>query len=105
MISSVPLLLAESLEYGKADAEFVYLVNNQIDKFNVFFMEQEEDFIIQHNVSLNEGFFLSIYYNEPVGNLAGLFYYSLWVSETVTRKLDPCFDQQKKKRSHFSTTN
>ncbi|MBA0788963.1 hypothetical protein Gotri_025269 [Gossypium trilobum] len=42
---------AEScVEYGKADAEaeFVHLLNNEIDKFNVFFMEQEEDFIIRH---------------------------------------------------------
>ncbi|MCD7468373.1 SPX domain-containing protein 3 [Datura stramonium] len=37
-----------SLEYGKAEAEFVYLLNNEIDKFNAFFMEQEEDFIIRH---------------------------------------------------------
>ncbi|PPD87035.1 hypothetical protein GOBAR_AA38050 [Gossypium barbadense] len=42
---------AEScVEYGKAnaEAEFVHLLNNEIDKFNVFFMEQEEDFIIRH---------------------------------------------------------
>ncbi|KAK8711176.1 hypothetical protein V6N13_146468 [Hibiscus sabdariffa] len=40
----------ESPEYGKVDAEaeFVYLLNNEIDKFNAFFMEQEEDFIIRH---------------------------------------------------------
>lgn len=49
---------AEScVEYGKADAqaEFVHLLNNEIDKFNVFFMEQEEDFIIRHKVSLFTG--------------------------------------------------
>ncbi|KAK8587889.1 hypothetical protein V6N13_086848 [Hibiscus sabdariffa] len=42
--------LAESPEFGKVDAEaeFVYLLNNEIDKFNAFFMEQEEDFIIRH---------------------------------------------------------
>ncbi|GMI66936.1 ARABIDOPSIS THALIANA SPX DOMAIN GENE 3, SPX domain gene 3 [Hibiscus trionum] len=41
---------AECPEYGKADAgvEFMYLLNNEIDKFNAFFMEQEEDFIIRH---------------------------------------------------------
>ncbi|XP_039011946.1 SPX domain-containing protein 3-like [Hibiscus syriacus] len=41
---------AESPMYGKedAEAEFVYLLNNEIDKFNGFFMEQEEDFIIRH---------------------------------------------------------
>ncbi|GAB4861925.1 SPX domain-containing protein 3 [Ancistrocladus abbreviatus] len=37
-----------SLEFGKAEAEFVYLLNNEIDKFNAFFMEKEEDFIIRH---------------------------------------------------------
>ena len=49
LISSAPPL---STEYGKAEAEFVYLLNNEIDKFNVFFMEQEEDFIIRHKVNL-----------------------------------------------------
>ncbi|OMO78530.1 hypothetical protein CCACVL1_14326 [Corchorus capsularis] len=48
LISSAPPLLAESMEYGKAEAEFVYLLNNEIEKFNAFFMEQEEDFIIRH---------------------------------------------------------
>ncbi|XP_076885855.1 SPX domain-containing protein 3-like isoform X2 [Bidens hawaiensis] len=41
-------LISSSLECGKSEAEFVYLLNNEIDKFNVFFMEQEEDFIIRH---------------------------------------------------------
>ena len=35
----------------KAEAEFVYSLNNEIEKFNAFFMEQEEDFIIRHKVS------------------------------------------------------
>ncbi|OMP00635.1 hypothetical protein COLO4_12487 [Corchorus olitorius] len=48
LISSAPPQLAESMEYGKAEAEFVYLLNNEIEKFNAFFMEQEEDFIIRH---------------------------------------------------------
>lgn len=48
--SAVPVLLNGSLEYGKAEAEFVYLLNNEIDKFNVFFVEQEEDFIIRNKV-------------------------------------------------------
>ncbi|WCJ22927.1 SPX domain gene 3 [Euphorbia peplus] len=43
--SAPPLVLTGS---GKAEAEFVYLLNNEIDKFNVFFMEQEEDFIIRN---------------------------------------------------------
>ncbi|PHT60708.1 SPX domain-containing protein 3 [Capsicum baccatum] len=42
------MMMNGSLEYGKAEAEFVYLLNNEIDKFNAFFMEQEEDFIIRH---------------------------------------------------------
>ncbi|XP_022757016.1 SPX domain-containing protein 3 isoform X2 [Durio zibethinus] len=45
LISSAP---PASLEYGKAEAEFLYLLNNEIDKFNTFFMEKEEDFIIKH---------------------------------------------------------
>ncbi|XVE76924.1 hypothetical protein DITRI_Ditri13aG0019600 [Diplodiscus trichospermus] len=48
LISSAPPRLAEPLEHGKVEAEFVYLLNNEIDKFNAFFMEQEEDFIIRH---------------------------------------------------------
>ncbi|KAL5571594.1 hypothetical protein UlMin_021191 [Ulmus minor] len=50
LISSAPTtLLSSSLENNeKAEAEFVYLLNNEIDKFNAFFMEQEEDYIIRH---------------------------------------------------------
>ncbi|KAA8515911.1 hypothetical protein F0562_019090 [Nyssa sinensis] len=48
LISSAPLMLNGSLEYEKSEAEFVYLLNNEIEKFNAFFMEQEEDFIIRH---------------------------------------------------------
>lgn len=40
-----------SLLNGKCEAEFMYLLNNEIDKFNGFFMEQEEDFIIRHKVN------------------------------------------------------
>ncbi|CAK8575142.1 unnamed protein product [Lathyrus sativus] len=42
------LRLLSSVGYGKGEAEFMYLLNNEIDKFNGFFMEQEEDFIIRH---------------------------------------------------------
>ncbi|XP_038874843.1 SPX domain-containing protein 3 [Benincasa hispida] len=31
-----------------ANAEFVYLLNSEIDKFNSFFVEQEEDLVIRH---------------------------------------------------------
>ncbi|XP_022960196.1 SPX domain-containing protein 3 [Cucurbita moschata] len=31
-----------------AEVEFVCLLNSEIDKFNSFFMEQEEDFVIRH---------------------------------------------------------
>nr|XP_043630993.1 SPX domain-containing protein 3 [Erigeron canadensis] len=41
-------LISSSLEYGRSEAEFVYHLNNEIEKFNAFFMEQEEDFIIRH---------------------------------------------------------
>ncbi|XP_040991423.1 SPX domain-containing protein 3-like [Juglans microcarpa x Juglans regia] len=47
-ISSSPTQSNGSLEYGKAEKEFVYLLNNEIEKFNAFFMEQEEDFVIRH---------------------------------------------------------
>lgn len=50
LISSAPTLLNGSPKYDKAEAEFVYLLNNEIEKFNTFFMEQEEDFIIRHKV-------------------------------------------------------
>lgn len=46
-------LLAAAAVTGKAEAEFVYFLNNEIDKFNAFFMEQEEDFIIRHKVCLS----------------------------------------------------
>uniref|UniRef100_A0A6N2L7M5 SPX domain-containing protein n=1 Tax=Salix viminalis TaxID=40686 RepID=A0A6N2L7M5_SALVM len=48
LISSAPPFLNGSSEYGKSEAEFVRLLNSEIDKFNAFFMEQEEDFIIRH---------------------------------------------------------
>ncbi|XP_065864118.1 SPX domain-containing protein 3 [Euphorbia lathyris] len=47
LVSSAPRLISGA-GFGKAEAEFVYLLNNEIDKFNVFFMEQEEDFIIRN---------------------------------------------------------
>ncbi|KAM2602431.1 hypothetical protein TB1_039837 [Malus domestica] len=52
LISSAPMLLEQASEYGKTEAEFVYLLNNEIEKFNAFFMEQEEDFIIRNKVRL-----------------------------------------------------
>lgn len=48
LISSAPPFSYGSVEFGKAEAEFVRLLNSEIDKFNTFFMEQEEDFIIRH---------------------------------------------------------
>ncbi|KAJ4727181.1 SPX domain-containing protein [Melia azedarach] len=48
LISSAPPLLNGSLDFVKAEAEFVYLLNSEIDKFNAFFMEKEEDFIIKN---------------------------------------------------------
>ncbi|PIN10754.1 Protein involved in vacuolar polyphosphate accumulation, contains SPX domain [Handroanthus impetiginosus] len=46
-ISLAPPTLNGSLE---AEAEFVYLLNCEMEKFNTFFMEQEEDFVIRHQV-------------------------------------------------------
>ncbi|KAF9602434.1 hypothetical protein IFM89_027563 [Coptis chinensis] len=48
LISSAPTLLGGVSQSEKAEAEFVYLLNIEIDKFNSFFVEQEEDFIIRH---------------------------------------------------------
>ncbi|XP_034708797.1 SPX domain-containing protein 3 [Vitis riparia] len=46
LVSSSPAVVNGSAV--KAEAEFVYLLNNEIEKFNAFFMEQEEDFIIRN---------------------------------------------------------
>lgn len=51
-------MISSSLEYGKSEAEFVYLLNNEIEKFNMFFMEQEEDFVIRHKVSFGLDLFV-----------------------------------------------
>ncbi|XP_028798925.1 SPX domain-containing protein 3-like [Neltuma alba] len=49
LLSSGPTsLLNGSPMNGKAESEFVHFLNNEIDKFNTFYMEQEEDFIIRH---------------------------------------------------------
>ncbi|XP_060208480.1 SPX domain-containing protein 3-like [Lycium barbarum] len=40
--------LAPAILSGSEETEFVYLLNSEIDKFNSFFMEQEEDFVIRH---------------------------------------------------------
>lgn len=48
--------------YCKPESEFVYLLNNQIDKFNTFFMEKEEDFIIRHKVyNIQPQFFIYMF--------------------------------------------
>lgn len=65
LISSAPQLLSGSIEYGRAESMFLCLLNNEIEKFNVFFMEQEEDFIIRHKVSC---FFFSF-----------LFFFHFWL--------------------------
>ncbi|XP_050387124.1 SPX domain-containing protein 3-like [Argentina anserina] len=46
LISAAPAVLTG--KSGKAKAQFLYLLNNEIDKFNTFFMEREEDFIIRN---------------------------------------------------------
>ncbi|KAB5526943.1 hypothetical protein DKX38_020790 [Salix brachista] len=48
LISSAPPFSYGSVEHGMAEAEFVRLLNSEIEKFNTFFMEQEEDYIIRH---------------------------------------------------------
>ncbi|KAL8154672.1 SPX domain-containing protein 3 [Apium graveolens] len=44
----IPSLSDGSNECGKSEEEFVCLLNCEIEKFNAFFMEQEEDFIIRN---------------------------------------------------------
>ncbi|KAK4269798.1 hypothetical protein QN277_022907 [Acacia crassicarpa] len=61
-LAVAPSLLDGSLVNGKAEAEFVYFLNNEIDKFNAFYMEQEEDFIIRHKVSRLSASELSLYH-------------------------------------------
>lgn len=39
-----------SLKSEAIDAEFRNLLNREIDKFNAFFIEQEEDFVIRRKV-------------------------------------------------------
>ncbi|XP_030535528.1 SPX domain-containing protein 3 [Rhodamnia argentea] len=49
LISSAPGGMAGGCgSYGKAEAEFMYLLHGEIEKFNSFFVEKEEDFIIRH---------------------------------------------------------
>ncbi|XP_031113511.1 SPX domain-containing protein 3 [Ipomoea triloba] len=43
-----PSMRGGSRPEAEAEAEFVCLLNTEIDKFNAFFVEQEEDFIIRH---------------------------------------------------------
>ncbi|XP_075474809.1 SPX domain-containing protein 3-like [Primulina tabacum] len=45
LISLAPSMLNKS---SKTEAEFLHLLDYEIEKFNIFFMEQEEDFIIHH---------------------------------------------------------
>jgi len=35
---------------GNEEAEFMSLLNNEIDKFNDFFIEKEEEFIVRYKV-------------------------------------------------------
>lgn len=37
-----------SLEVEEAEAQFLHLLNNEIDKFNDFFIDKEEEFVIRH---------------------------------------------------------
>ncbi|KAF5952913.1 hypothetical protein HYC85_010857 [Camellia sinensis] len=48
LISPASSMMEGSHEHGKTEEDFVYLLDNEIGKFNAFFMEQEEDFVISH---------------------------------------------------------
>lgn len=45
------MLLRRIPKHGNAEAEFLDLLNTDIDKFNEFFIEKEEEFIIRHKVN------------------------------------------------------
>ncbi|KAL7238615.1 hypothetical protein ACSBR2_004664 [Camellia fascicularis] len=66
LISSAPIMDG-LLEFEKAEAEFMYLLNNEIEKFNSFFTEQEEDFVIRHKVGLLILVCIEFFYCEFVG--------------------------------------
>ncbi|XP_044444907.1 SPX domain-containing protein 3 [Triticum aestivum] len=44
----VRLVSGSSPHRAAAEAAFVRLLNDEVDRFNVFFLEQEEEFIIRH---------------------------------------------------------
>ncbi|GMP42846.1 hypothetical protein CsSME_00012449 [Camellia sinensis var. sinensis] len=46
LISSASSMMEGSHEHGKTVED--YLLDNEMGKFNAFFMEQEEDFVISH---------------------------------------------------------
>uniref|UniRef100_A0A7N0V0S7 SPX domain-containing protein n=1 Tax=Kalanchoe fedtschenkoi TaxID=63787 RepID=A0A7N0V0S7_KALFE len=48
LISLAPSMVNGSSDSGRSESEFIFVLNNEIEKFNYFFMEQEEDFIIRH---------------------------------------------------------
>jgi SPX domain protein involved in polyphosphate accumulation len=43
-------LISTTRPSTKAEAEFVELLNSEIEKFNSFFIEQEEEFVIRQRV-------------------------------------------------------
>lgn len=59
LISSAPPSCPVEPGFGKVEEEFVCSLNNQIEKFNGFFLEKEEDFIIKQTVSSSYSSFLS----------------------------------------------
>jgi SPX domain protein involved in polyphosphate accumulation len=38
----------------QAEAEFIQFLNMEIEKFNTFFLEQEEEFVIRQKVSMQD---------------------------------------------------
>ncbi|CAL5381441.1 unnamed protein product [Camellia sinensis] len=56
LISSASSMMEGSHEHGKTEEDFVYLLDKEIGKFNAFFMEQEEDFVMSHKLKDQERF-------------------------------------------------
>jgi hypothetical protein len=102
LISSAPMILNGSLQYGRAEEEFVYLLNSEIEKFNAFFMEQEEDFVIWHKVIIHQFIHAFFFLTRTRGYidrherrcifhlLIFIFYFLFFILSPSTHGLAPC---------------
>uniref|UniRef100_A0A7N0T0C6 SPX domain-containing protein n=1 Tax=Kalanchoe fedtschenkoi TaxID=63787 RepID=A0A7N0T0C6_KALFE len=52
LISLAPSIVNVSADSGRSEARFIFVLDNEIEKFNLFFMEQEEEFIIRDSTKI-----------------------------------------------------